>query len=146
MKRVLRIAAIALVVLLLGAQAVPYGRDTKNPPVVEEPAWDSEETRALARRACFDCHSNETTWPWYSHVAPISWLVYRDVEHAREHLNFSECNKEWKDADEAAEEVTEGEMPLQGYLLLHPEARLSPAERKALADGLDRSLRTEEWE
>ena len=58
---------------------VPYGRDHVNPPVGAEPSWDSPETRALARQACFDCHSNETEWPAYSTVAPVSWLIQHDV-------------------------------------------------------------------
>lgn len=68
-----------LLVLLLAIQLVPYGRDHTNPPVVAEPAWDSPATRALFVRACADCHSNQTVWPWYSHVAPVAWLVAHDV-------------------------------------------------------------------
>ncbi len=73
-------------------QLVPYGRNHTNPPVAAEPAWASAQTRALAVRACFDCHSNETTWPWYSNVAPVSWLIQRDVDEGRRRLNFSEWN------------------------------------------------------
>src|SRR5581483_2821093 len=79
--------------LFLLAQAVPYDRSHTNPPVTAEPRWDSPQTRELAARACFDCHSNLTTWPWYSNVAPISWLVQRDVDGGRSALNFSEWNK-----------------------------------------------------
>ena len=68
-----------LVGLFVVMQAVPYGRDHTNPPVIVEPAWDSPRTRELAVRACFDCHSNETKWPSYSHVAPLSWVVQRHV-------------------------------------------------------------------
>ena len=68
-----RIVVIALI--LFGAiQLVPYGHNRSNPPVTGEPAWDSPQTRAYAKQACFDCHSNETIWPWYSYVAPASWL------------------------------------------------------------------------
>ena len=87
-------------------------------------------------RACFDCHSNETKWPWYAHVAPVSWLVQHDVDDGRKHLNFSEWQKKYKDADEASEVVTKGEMPLSVYLLLHSEAELGADETKALAQGL----------
>lgn len=66
---------IAIVILI---QAVPYGRDHLNPPVRAEPQWDSPRTRELSARACFDCHSNETVWPWYSNIAPISWLIESD--------------------------------------------------------------------
>ncbi len=122
------------------AQLVPYGRNHANPQVTKEPAWSAPEVRALAVRACFDCHSNETKWPAYSNVAPISWLVQHDVDEGREKLNFSEWDKPQKEAHEAAGEVREGEMPLAIYLPLHPEARLTDAERKTLVDGLVATL------
>src|SRR5437764_214194 len=81
---------VVLALVLFGLmQLVPTGISYTNPPVVSEPNWDSPQTRALAQRACFDCHSNETTWPWYSHVAPVSWLLARDVIEGRSRLNFS---------------------------------------------------------
>jgi hypothetical protein len=88
--RTLVLSIVGVVVLFGLIQLVPYGRDHTNPPVVAEPAWDSPQTRALAVRACFDCHSNETVWPWYSNVAPASWLVQRDVDDGRRRLNWSE--------------------------------------------------------
>lgn len=87
------------------AQFVPYGRDRVNPPVVAEPAWDSAETRTLARQACFDCHSNETEWPVYASVAPVSWLIEHDISKGRAALNFSEWRRPQKEARDAAEEV-----------------------------------------
>ena len=78
------------VALFLLVQAVPYGRSHTNPPTTAEPTWNSPETRELAARACFDCHSNLTTWPWYSNIAPVSWLVQRDVTGGRSALNFSD--------------------------------------------------------
>ena len=96
--------------------------------------------RELAVRACFDCHSNQTRWPWYSHVAPMSWLVQDHVDEGRRELNFSDWNRGSSEADEAAETVRDREMPPQSYLLLHPEARLTDAEREQLARGLDASL------
>ncbi len=134
-KILLGLAGAALVM-----QLVPYGRDHTNPPVTREPAWDSPATRALALRACFDCHSNQVRWPWYSHVAPASWLVQYDVDAARRKLNFSEWDRPQKDAEDAAEEVREGAMPLAPYELLHAEARLSPAETEALVRGLVATL------
>jgi hypothetical protein len=133
------------VMLLLGAgliaiQLVPYGRPHTNPPVVQEPKWDRASTRMLASRACFDCHSNETQWPWYSNVAPISWMVTRHIAEGREALNFSEWQRTYEEADEAAESVTEGEMPLTSYLLAHPSARLTPEEKRELARGLTATL------
>lgn len=136
-----KIGLIALGVIVGGfaiLQAVPYGRDHENPPVDQEPAWDSPATRDLAQRACFDCHSNETTWPWYSHIAPVSWLVQHDVEEGREHLNFSDWAQKRQEIHEAAEEMEEGEMPMPIYLVLHSEAKLSPEEQKTLMDGLNK--------
>jgi len=130
---------------LLVIQVIPYGRDHSNPPVIAEPAWDSAETRKLAVRACYDCHSNETVWPWYSNVAPLSWMVQRDVEEGRETLNFSEWNRP-QEGDESAETVREGSMPPGTYLLTHPDARLTDAELTALAEGLATNLGDEEGE
>ena len=89
----------------------------------------------LARDACYDCHSNETEWPVYAYVAPMSWLVRHDVEHGRDALNFSEWG-ERDDAHDAAEAVEDGSMPPDRYVRLHSDARLSPAERQALIDAL----------
>ena len=124
----------------LGAQAFPYGRDHTNPPVGAEPTWDSPQTRVLAKQACFDCHSNETEWPWYSNVAPVSWLVQRDVNEGRAMLNFSEWQRRYEEAGEAPEEVLEGEMPPRMYTMMHAHARLSQSDRDRLAQGLARTL------
>lgn len=131
------LAAFALLLLI---QLVPYGRAHTNPPVRAEPTWDSPRTRELAVRACFDCHSNETVWPWYSNVAPISWLVQRDVDKGREELNLSEWDRPQEGAGDAAETVREDEMPPWYYTMPRPEARLSAAERGALSTGLEASL------
>jgi len=130
--RKLGLFVLALFVLI---QLVPFGRDHDNPPVTQEPAWDSPATRELAVRACFDCHSNQTVWPWYASIAPASWLITNDVMGGRLHLNFSTWDQPQKDADEAVEAVLDGYMPLGIYTPLHPEARLTDAERRRLADG-----------
>jgi len=117
-------------------QAIPYGRDHSNPSQQQEPAWDSQQTRALVVDACFDCHSNRTSWAWYSNIAPLSWLIQRDVDNGRETLNFSEWDRPQSEPGEAAEAVQEGEMPPRQYRLLHPKARLSSAERQTLVQGL----------
>ena len=133
------ILAIGLIFL----QFIPYGQNHTNPPVVQEPSWDSAATRELAQRACFDCHSNETVWPWYSNIAPVSWLVQRDVDEGREKLNFSEWQNasKFEKLDEISEVVLEGEMPPFTYYPTHPEARLSDQEKQQLAQGLQNSLR-----
>lgn len=136
----LAIGLAALVVLaFLAIQAVPYGRDHTNPPVLSEPAWQGPRTRELAKRACFDCHSNETVWPWYSHIAPVSWLVQNDVQEGRAVLNFSEWGLP-RESDDPLEPfivvVGEGRMPPRNYRWLHPGAWLSASERDELVDGL----------
>jgi hypothetical protein len=140
MRRFIKRAALVLAVLFVLIQLVPYGRAHENPPVRQEPKWDSPATRALAKRACFDCHSNETTWPWYAWVAPMSWLVQHDVDEGREHMNFSEWDEEQKHADEAPEMVEEGEMPLWYYLPAHPEAKLTAGEKAQLIRGLEATV------
>lgn len=121
---------IVLMVLLIAVQFVPYGRNHSNPPVLAEPAWQSAQARTLFFRACGDCHSNETTWPWYSNVAPVSWLVQRDVQEGRHKFNISEWGRSENEADEAAETVQKGSMPPWFYIALHPSAKLSPSERQ----------------
>ncbi|MGH8870698.1 MAG: heme-binding domain-containing protein, partial [Acidimicrobiia bacterium] len=121
-------------VLMIAIQAIPYGRAHANPHVVAEPDWDSAVTRDLAVRACFDCHSNETQWPWYSNVAPVSWLVQRDVDQGRAKANWSEWGQHAGDdeSSERAETVSDGSMPPWAFNILHPEARLTDEELYAL--------------
>lgn len=128
--------------LLVAAQLLPVWLLQTNPPAQAEPAWDSPDTRALAARACFDCHSNTTVWPWYSKVAPASWLVTRDVLSGRRHLNFSEWGGQQRRPrpEDARRIVTSGEMPPSFYVVLHPEAGLTQAERQQLADSLAQLL------
>ena len=136
------IAVLLGIGVLFGAaiQFVPTPVSRINPPVQAEPQWDSPATREAFYRACGDCHSNQTTWPWYSRVAPVSWLIASDVAEGRGRLNVSEWNRRQRAADEAAQSVIEGEMPLPIYLIMHPNARLSTAERHALALGLGASF------
>lgn len=139
MNKLLKLILILIVVVVgffLIIQLVPYGKNHTNPPVLQEPQWNSPETRALAQRACYDCHSNESTWPWYSNIAPISWLVQRDVDEGRAKLNFSEWGMGEQETEELYEVVAEGEMPPRIYLITHPEARLSAAEKEALMAGI----------
>jgi cytochrome c551/c552 len=130
-RRIVKWSSIGLPVALLLAQLVPV--DRTNPPVETEPPAPPE-VRAVLRRACYDCHSNETVWPWYSRIAPVSWLIARDVHEGRRHANFSTWNRRSPQAQqkalrEVAEQVERGEMPLWFYLPLHPNARLSEADK-----------------
>lgn len=143
MTRPTRIVLVAIALFAL-IQLVPYGRDHENPPVVAEPAWDSPQTRELFFRACKDCHSHETVWPWYGSIAPASWLLQRDVEEGREHFNVSRWGQGKQDADEAANMVRKGEMPPWFYLPAHPEARLTDAETQAFIQGLVATFGDEE--
>jgi hypothetical protein len=136
---------LAAVVLM---QIVPYGRNHTNPPAGNAVKWDSPPTEALARRACYDCHSNETKWPFYASVAPVSWRVQHHVDEGREKLNFSDFRPGDKGvrkaAGEAAETLQEGEMPPFDYLLAHAEARLSTEEKQTLIQGLRKTFATVE--
>lgn len=140
MRRVILGAVAVLIAGFLVIQLVPYGRAHANPPVTGEPAWDSATTRATAVTACFDCHSNETAWPWYSNIAPISWRLQQHVDEGRQKLNFSEWGTGEQEADDIVEVVERGEMPPWDYLILHPEARLSDADRAAFVEGLGRTF------
>jgi hypothetical protein len=134
---------VGALVLFALIQAVPYGRTHSNPPVTMEPKWDSPQTRALAQRACFDCHSNITKWRWYSNVAPVSWLVQRDVDGGRSTFNFSEWNRPQDvGASDLAEAIRDGSMPPWVYRLVHSDARLTAAEKDALIRGLNATLAT----
>jgi hypothetical protein len=130
MKRILTAIGLGMVILFVVIQFVPV--DRSNPPVEQDVAAPAE-VQAILRRACYDCHSNETVWPWYSYVAPVSWLVARDVHEGRAELNFSTWNRlstreQVEAMHESWEEVEEGEMPPWFYLPPHPEARLSAAD------------------
>jgi hypothetical protein len=122
-------------------QLVPYGRMHSNPPVIKELQWDSPRTRELAVRACFSCHSNETRWPWYANVAPLSWVVEFDVQVARSVINFSEWNRTYDLALYSGQSVMTGNMPTLKYRMAHPEANLTEQETLELARGLDATLR-----
>lgn len=125
---------LGTVAAIVAIQLVPVSRS--NPPVTGS-VRAPEEVEAVLRRSCFDCHSNETVWPWYARVAPVSWLVARDVKEGREELNFSEWagyaaedrNETLEDIEEVIDEL---EMPLPIYIRMHAEARLTDAERALL--------------
>jgi hypothetical protein len=131
--KILKIIILSLVVVLLLAQFIRI--DKSNPPVRSDLA--SGSAKPLLHRACYNCHSNETIWPWYASVAPASWLVGRDVREARSHLNFSE----WGTYDSGtrshklrgiAEEVRGGDMPPWYYSFVHRDSRLSASERNQI--------------
>jgi len=136
----LAVGFVVMVSLFAVLQLIPYGRAHTNPPVVAEPEWDSPRTRELAVRACFDCHSNETKWPWYAHVAPLSWAMQRDVVAGRDVLNFSEWTRPQDLASQAGSSVIRRDMPPRTYLALHDHAKLTHDEKVELARGLHATI------
>jgi hypothetical protein len=133
-----------LVGLFFLIQIIPFGRDHINPPVVSEPKWSSPEARALVKEHCFQCHSNETEWPWYSNIAPGSWLIANDVIEAREKFNFSDWEKKPGELDEMIEEIEEGDMPPIQYWIVHPSSRMNEQQKQELIDALKSSIPAEE--
>lgn len=127
--------AIAVVIVLAAIQLVPVDRD--NPPATGPIADVPPAVAGPLRRACWDCHSHETAWPWYARIAPVSWLVAHDVHEGREHLNFSTWTslppkKRAKAYEEIVEVLEDDEMPLWLYDVAHADVRLSTAEREAI--------------
>lgn len=135
MKRWIKLLLVVLGTLLVLGQALPFP-PADNPPVdAEVPA--PPEVRAVLRAACYDCHSNETVWPWYSGIIPAKWLVRNHVREGRKHLNFSTWNRYPAETrsdllEQVVEQVETGQMPLRSYLLLHGDARLSSEARSLL--------------
>jgi hypothetical protein len=138
-RRLIRLVLVGAVVFVL-IQFVPYGRAHDNPPVTQTVEWEGVRTEQLFDDACADCHSNETDWPWYSNVAPQSWLVQRDVDAGRADLNLSELDREQEEIKDLIEVIADDEMPPLRYTFLHPEASLSNAEKQALIDGIARTF------
>jgi hypothetical protein len=128
--------AAPLALLALAAAACRHD----NPPVTRAIAWDSPRTAELAARACMDCHSNETHWPWTSYVPGIGWLVTTDVHRARCHMNLSEWDGPNEDAWDAPDEIRDGDMPLGLYTAAHRDARLTDSELEELAAGFERTF------
>lgn len=138
--RILGCGILAVIALFLLIQLVPYGRNHNDPPVAREPNWDSPQTRALAQRACFDCHSNQTVWLWYSNIAPFSWLVQHDVDEGRRTLNFSEWQGlDGEQLDRVSRVIERGSMPPIQYTVIHPGAILNNSEKQELIQGLTKT-------
>jgi len=134
---------LVLFAILLLAQAIRI--EKTNPPVRSDYSADPA-IKQLLRRACYNCHSNETVWPWYSNVAPASWLLGSDVKEARRRLNFSEWGTYTSDLQSRklgaiAEEMESGEMPLWYYSLVHADSRLSQTERDQIRTWAGNALR-----
>lgn len=144
MLKYLKWSIIILAVLFVAIQFVPVGRT--NPPIDPSVTFQAKvkvpaEIDRIVRRSCYDCHSHETKWPWYAYIAPSSWLVTGDVKNGRGLLNFSNWNynmfRTVGRLDQMAEEVYQARMPLPQYLLMHPNAKLSQAERDTIVNWVE---------
>lgn len=130
MKRSVKFSLLGLLLVVILMQ-IPQA-DRSNPPVTGD-LQAPGEVKAILKESCYDCHSNETLWPWYSYVNPVGWLVAGDVEEGRAHLNFSkwttyDARRQYHAKEEIVEVLDAGEMPLPLYLLMHGEAELTPEE------------------
>jgi hypothetical protein len=132
-----RRVGIGAIAVFAAIQLVPYGWWHENPPVVQDAPWPDAESERIARSSCYSCHSNETDWPLYSYIAPMSWLTRRDVEAGREELNFSDWGEDAGEADDAIETIEEGSMPPREYTLIHRDAKLTDAEAERLIAALE---------
>lgn len=152
-----KIIKIVLIILVIGLVAIQFFRPERNSSEIYEENHVTkrlnvpDNVHQILKRSCFDCHSNHTTWPWYSNVAPVSWLVAKDVRNGRAKMNFSEWGKIPVSKQEArleaiCEEIKEGEMPLKEYLYLHPGAKLSPQDKDVLCGWVETQLKNFEDE
>lgn len=138
--------------MILGAVAIQFVRPARTNPVtvpdrtLAAHVEIARDARAVLDRACRDCHSHDTRWPWYSNVAPVSWFVIDHVNHGRRHLNFSDWAQYQPDEVERLLKNTcayarKATMPLPSYLWAHRDARLSDADITALCDWTDSTVR-----
>jgi hypothetical protein len=131
----LAVAGFLVIQVLPLGSVVWWLQRNENPPVLTTINWDSPETEQMMRTACLDCHSNETVWPWYSYVAPVSWLVLRDVNQGRAGLNLSEDGPDSINLDDI-EWHLDNDMPKWVYLIMHPEADFTDEQKALLIAGL----------
>ena len=139
MKKIILIIVVAGLVVFGLIQLIPI--DRSNPPVTGEPKWSSPEAKALVKTQCFQCHSNETEWPWYGYVAPASWLLRFDVAEGRSRLNFSEWDKRPGELEEMVRNINRGSMPPLQYTMFHPETKLNAQQKQDLLDALTSSIK-----
>jgi hypothetical protein len=138
-KKIFLYLLVGIIVLI---QFYPVERpavNTDNPNDISKHVNVPKNISIILKSSCYDCHSNETVYPWYANIAPVKWWVYEHIEHGREHLNFSEWSTISKldkaeILDDLSSEVIEKEMPLKYYPWMHKEAKLSDADREALSE------------
>ena len=143
-RKIASTASLVVAAMLVAAQFVPAKRTT---PPAQGSLVAPLSIVATLRRACYDCHSNETQWPWYSRVAPVSWLIVRDVNLGRKEINFSEWGSYYprtrrRKLEWMGRALHEEEMPPWSYRLMHPSARLTEADRAGLLRWIESALNT----
>ena len=134
MARIVNIIFIIVFLILLGIQFIPIN---KTNPIITQDIQAPAEVKSILRNSCYNCHSNETKWPWYSELAPVSWMIVNDVNDARKKLNFSSWDKiSFEKKEELKkdiwDEVRQDEMPLSLYLYLHPDAKLDLSQKNMI--------------
>jgi hypothetical protein len=143
MKRILKWGIVVLIVVFAAIQLAQPSRT--NPPVKTDflkATGAPPDVATMFRAACYDCHSDETRWPWYSYVAPMSWQIAQDVNHGRRHVNLSEWPADQPDLarkkiGDMSDEIDDGDMPLSKYKLIHKDARLTSQQRDKLTQWLN---------
>lgn len=154
MKKIIKIVLIVIVIALVVIQFFRPDRISTqeiNDNDITKKMQVPDNVQQIIKRSCYDCHSNHTVWPWYSNVAPMSWLVAKDVRNGRTKMNFSEWGKIPSAKQEArleklCDEIKEDEMPLKQYLLLHGDAKLSQQDKDALCAWAEAELKKRENE
>ncbi|MCX7878304.1 MAG: heme-binding domain-containing protein [Ignavibacteria bacterium] len=143
MKKILKVFVIVLIIALVAIQFINRPEKTSSLEITSDDITKQlnvpSNVQGILKRSCYDCHSNQTVWPWYSNVAPVSWLVAKDVREGRKEMNLSEWgklsdNKKSKLLSDICEQITDGEMPLKPYLIMHSDAKLSEEDKKTLCE------------
>jgi len=143
--KIVKLVLLVIILIFAAIQFIPHDK----PEVIAANENDliynnqlPEHISVSLKESCYDCHSNETIYPWYSYVAPVSWLVVRDIKQGRDHLNFSHWESQSKiekakNLDNIIDEVTDENMPLPIYTIMHAKAKLSADDRKQIAEWAD---------
>jgi hypothetical protein len=138
MKLIKRIGWVLLILLLVAQAFRPAKNDSKDKTKdISNRYAVPDSVKAILSKACDDCHSNETQYPWYANIQPVAWWLNDHIKDGKRHLNFNEFDgyriaRQYKKLEECIEQVKEGEMPLSSYTLIHKEAVLSDAEKQTL--------------
>ncbi|MCC6865675.1 MAG: heme-binding domain-containing protein [Ignavibacteria bacterium] len=150
MKKVLKFSVVVIIIAFIGIQFInrPVKITTTEimPGHITKVMSVPSNVENILKRSCYDCHSDHTVWPWYSNVAPVSWLVADDVIRGRKKMNFSQwdkisASKREARLNEICEQVNSGEMPLEKYLYIHTDAKLSQADKDILCQWIEIELK-----